>query len=171
MSCLINAGITRDCGFSFGGGKALYLLSKDQLTGVAKDSNGVITGITTVSAATFYDFQAEPNTLQLLQELQAGSPSRYVQATVNGSFANITQAKKKVLEDLANAYVVAIYQTQDNKYWAVGMESGRGLLASTLSIDTGAAEADAYVAALSLVGGALGYANEVLPAAVSAVVI
>lgn len=165
MSCLINAGLDRDCGFSFGGLSAMYLLSKDEVASVAKSSDNTITGITfTTGATAFFEYQFEPNTGQLLQELQAGSASRFVNQTVNGQFANITQAKKEVLEDLANAYVVAVVKDQAGKYWYAG-ESGRGLLATALSIDTGLAEADAYVASITLVGGSLGYANEVAAAA------
>lgn len=170
MACLINAGLTRDCGFSFGGLSALYLISKADVTAVAKSSDNTITGITLSTGATnFYAFEFEPNTGQLLQELQAGSASRFVNQTVNGQFANMTQTKKEVLEDLANAYVVAIVKDQAGLYWYAG-ESGRGLLATALSIDTGLAEADAYVANLTLVGGSLGYANQVTSAAVTAVI-
>jgi hypothetical protein len=170
MSCLINAGLSRDCGFSFGGLKALYLISKEEVASVAKASDNTITGITLTSGATtFHQFDFEPNTGQLLQELQTGSASRFVNQTINGQFANLTQAKKEVLETLANAYVVGIAQDQSGKYWYAG-ESGRGLIATSLSIDTGLAEADAYVATISLVGGALGYANQVADAAVSAVI-
>jgi len=170
MSCLINAGLVRDCGFSFGGLKSLLLISAEEVAGYAKSSDNTITGITLTSGATvFHKFDFEPNTGQLLQELQTGSASRFVNQTVNGQFANMTQAKKEVLEDLANAYVVAIAQDQAGKYWLAG-ESGRGLIATALSVDTGLAEADAYVATISLVGGSLGYANEVTSAAVAAVI-
>lgn len=169
MACLISAGIARDCGFSFGGLKALYLTSKANVSGVTKNSGNTITDFGMVGSAEFLAFEFEPNTGQLLQELQAGSASRFVNLTINGQFANITQAKKEVLDDLANAYVVAIVQDQSDRYWFAG-ESGRGLLATTLSIDTGAADADAYVATIALVGGSLGYANEASSAAVLAVI-
>jgi hypothetical protein len=170
MSCLINAGLLRDCGFSFGGLSALYLVSKSAVVSVRHNSGGTITGITMSTGTTkFFAFEAEPNTSQLLQELQAGSASRFVNQTVNAQFANITQVKKEVLEALANAYVVAIAKDQAGKYWFAG-ESGRGLLATALSINTGAAEADAYVATISLVGGSLGYADEITSAAALAVI-
>jgi hypothetical protein len=170
MGCLFNAGLIRDCGFSFGGLKALYLAPKENVIAVAKNSTNVITGITMQTGGTqFYSFEFEPNTGQLLQELQTGSASRFVNQTVNGQFANITQLKKQVLEDLANAYVVAIVQDQAGKYWLAG-EFGRGLLATTLTLDTGLADSDAYVANISLVGGSLGYSNEVLASVVQNVI-
>lgn len=171
MSCLINAGLARDCGFSFGGLSALYLISKSEVSAISKNSGNTITGITLTSGSTkFHAYEFEPNTGQLLQELQAGSASRFVNQTVNGQFANITQAKKEVLEDLANAYVVAIVKDQAGLYWLAG-ESGRGLLATALSIDTGLAEADAYVANMTLVGGSLGYANQVASALITSTII
>lgn len=170
MACLINAGLTRDCGFSFGGLSALYLLGKDQVSAVKKNSSNVITGITLTTGATkFYTFDFEPNTGQLLQELQAGSASRFVNQTVSGQFANMTQTKKEVLNSLANAFVVAIAKDQAGNYWFAG-ETGRGLIASALVIDTGKAQADAAVATITLVGGSLGYANNVLSSVVTALI-
>ncbi len=168
MSCLINAGLTRDCGFSFGGLQAMYIINKSEIDVVGKNSGNTITGITLTSGATgFYVYDFEPNTGQLLQELQTGSASRFVNQTVNGQFANMTQAKKEVIEDLANAYVAVIVKDQASRYWLAG-ETGRGLIATALTIDTGLAEADAYVANMTLVGGALGYANEVSSSIVEA---
>ncbi len=170
MACLVSAGIGRDCGFSFGGLKAMYVSSKANVLDIDKNAGNTITGITMQTGGTvFHAYEFEPNTGQLLQELQTGSASKFVNQTVNGQFANITQIKKEILEDLANAYVCVIVQDQADKYWLAG-EYGRGLLATALTIDTGLADADAYVANVSLVGGSLGYANEVTSAAVEAVI-
>lgn len=166
MACLINDGLVRDCGFSFGGLQALYLAPKSVISGYTYSTGGTITAVTG-GAGEFFTYDAEPNTAQLLQELQTGAASRFVNQTINGQFSNINQAKKEVLNDLANAYVVAIVKDQAGRYWLAG-ESGRGLLAASLSIDSGAAEADAAVATISLVGGSLGFANEVSSSIIAA---
>lgn len=160
MSCLISAGITRDCGYNFGGLQNIYLANASEVTAVAKDADNQITGITMASGATFYAFEFEPETGQKLEELQSGNVSKFILQTLNLQLANITQAKKEVLEDLGVSDIVAIMQTQDDLYWYFG-ELGRGLKATVLSIDSGTADADNAVATITLTGGNRGYANTV----------
>lgn len=161
MACLFSAGITRDCGYNFGGLQEIYLANKSEVTSIDEDpTTNQITGITMASGATFYQFQFEPETGQKLEELQAGNVSKYILQTLNMQLANITQTKKDVLEDLGLSDVVAIMQGQDDLYWLFG-EFGRGLKATTLSIDSGAADADNAVATLALAGGNRGYSNTV----------
>jgi hypothetical protein len=172
MACLITNGIARDCGFSFGGLKKMYIAPKANVITIGKNqTTNVITGITLQTGDTkFFAYEFEPNTAQLLQELQTGSASRFVNQTVNGQFAKITQVKKETLEDLANAEVVVIVQDQADIYWLAG-EYGTGLLAASLTIDSGLAQADAYVGNISLVGGSLGYANQVTSSIIAALLV
>lgn len=160
MACLINAGITRDCGFNFGGLQKVYLGNKADIELVSHDTNGMITGVTLAAGATLYEYEYEPETAQSLQELTVGSVSRFINQTLNMSLAGMTQAKKALLEDMANADMVAIYQDQSGVYWLFG-ELGRGLRAVTLNPDTGTADADDNLVTISLVGGNAGYADTV----------
>lgn len=161
MACLFTAGITRDCGYNFGGLQKIYLANASEVESIGNDpSTSQITGITMATGATFYEFEFEPETGQKLEELQAGNVSKFVLQTLNLQLANITQTKKEVLEDLGVSDVIAIMQTQDDLYWLFG-ELGRGLKATTLSIDSGTADADNAVATISLAGGNRGYANTV----------
>ena len=160
MACLINAGITRDCGFAFGGLQKIYLANKADVSSVDHNVDGSISGITMTTGATFYEYEFEPETGQALQELQAGNVSRFVLQTLNLSLAGMTQAKKDILEDMANADLVAIYQDQGDVYWFYG-ELGRGLRGATITVDTGTADADDSLVAISLAGGNRGYADTV----------
>ena len=170
MSCLLSAGVTRDCGFQFGGLKKVYLANYEEVSAVAQDSDGQITGITMSSTgATWYSFDYEPDTAQKLEELQVGAVSRFVNQTLNMQLANITQVKKNVLESLANATLSVILQTQDDLYWFFGEPTkSAGLRATVLSIDSGTAQADDATTTITLVGGNLGYANTVEAAVVAA---
>lgn len=173
MSCLLSAGVTRSCGFQFGGLKKVYLANFDEVSAVAySGASGVITGVTMSSTgATWYEFDYEPNTAQKLEELQAGAVSRFVNQTLNMKLANITQAKKMVLDTLANATVSAIIQTQDDMFWFYGEPTkSAGLRATVLSIDSGTAQADDAAATITLVGGNLGYANQITADAVQAAI-
>ena len=160
MAGFINSGITRTCGYSFGGLQLVYLANASEVTAVSKDATNQITGITMASGATFYEFEFEPQTGQKLEELQSGSVSKFVLQTLNFQLANITQGKKDILEDLGVGDIVAIMQDQSDIYWLFG-ELGRGLQAGTLSIDSGAADADNAIATVALIGGNRGYANSV----------
>ena len=170
MSCLISAGITRDCGYNFGGLQLIYLANASEVTTISKDATGLVTGITMATGSTFYAFEFEPETGQKLEELQAGNVSKFVLQTLNLQLANITQAKKEVLEDLGVSDIVAIMQTQDDLYWIFG-ELGRGLKATTLSIDSGTADADNAVATIALAGGNRGYSNTVDSSIIAALLV
>ena len=161
MACLFSAGITRDCGYNFGGLQKVYIANKSEVTGITSDAvTNQITGITMASGATFYEFEFEPETGQKLEELQAGNVSKYVLQTLNMQLANINQVKSDVLEDLALSDCVVIMQEQDDLYWLFG-QLGRGLKATTLSIDSGTADADNAVATVALAGGNRGYSKTV----------
>ena len=163
MSCLLSNGVTRSCGFQFGGLKKVYLANFEEVSAVTHGTTGLITGVTmTSTGATWYEFQYEPNTAQKLEELQAGAVSRFVNQTLNLKLANVTQEKKEVLEDLANATMAAIIQTQDDLYWYFAEPTkSAGLRATVLSIDSGTATADDAAVTITLIGGSIGYADTV----------
>jgi hypothetical protein len=166
--CLIPTGITSSScdGFAFGGIDKIYLANKDYMT-PRKNSAGTITGFTMTSSQKFYRFGVADFTGQLLEELQTGSANRFVQQTVNMQITDISQEKKEILEALANARVAAIVQLQTGQYKLAG-EYGVGLKATTLTIDSGTQLTDPHSATIALVGGSLGYANEITAAAVTA---
>ncbi len=173
MSCLLSNGVTRTCGFQFGGLKKVYIANYEEISSVNySGATNVISGVTmTSTGATWYEFEYEYNTGQKLEELQAGAVSRFVNQTLNMKLANVTQAKKEVIEDLANATVSVILQTQDDLYWMLGEKTkSAGLRATVLSIDSGTSNTDDAAVTITLVGSSLGYANQVDSASVAAII-
>jgi hypothetical protein len=172
MSCLLSSGVTRTCGFQFGGLKKVYLANFEEVSAVTYSGTSTITGVTmTSSGATWYGFEYEAGTAQKLEELVAGAVSRFVNQTLNMKLANVTQQKKLVLDELANATLSAIVQTQDDRYWFYAEPTkSAGLRATVLSIDSGTAQADDAAVTITLVGGNLGYANQITSAAVAAAI-
>mgnify|MGYP001154391643 CR=1 FL=1 len=160
--CLIPTGITRQCEYNFGGLSKVYLGNKKHFI-VSKNSDNVITGFT-MNGGSFYEFEAEPETSQLLESLQAGNASKFILQTVNFTLTNITQEKKEVLEALGLALVGAIVVYQNGIIKLAG-EYGAGLKSVTGDLDSGTAFGDLNGATISLQGGSLGYANEVTPQA------
>jgi hypothetical protein len=165
--CLIPTGITRTCGYSFGGVDKIYLGNKDYISAKMNASQQV-TGFTVTNSSKFYRFEFEPESGQFLQELQAGNASKFIQQTLNFTLANITPAKKEILESVGLAKVSAIVQMQDGTYYLAG-QFGSGLKATTLSIDSGTSIGDLNGSTVSLVGGSTGFANEVLSSALTSI--
>lgn len=162
MSCLLSAGVTRECGFQFGGLKKVYIGNYSEVTGVTYETDGTVSGITMSGATKFFEFEYELDTAQKLEELQVGAVSRFVNQTLTFKLAHITQAKTKVLEELANAILSAIVQTTDGTYWLFGdPNKSNGLKATVISIDSGTAKGDDATATVTLVGASLGYSDEV----------
>lgn len=162
MGCILNNGVLKDCGHSFGGLKELWLGNYDDIESMDYDADGIVTGVTLATGTTIYDFQFEKNTAQALEELQKDGASSFINQTLNFQLKNITQEKTRVLSDLSLATVFAIIKKTDDKYWFYGeLSKSAGLEAETLSIDSGTAQSDMNGASITLVGASLDYATTV----------
>ena len=70
-SCLLTAGVTKQCAHEFGGLKELYIGNFSEVTSTELDLDGQISGFTmSSSGATFYTFEYIKDTGQALEELQ-----------------------------------------------------------------------------------------------------
>jgi hypothetical protein len=162
MGCLINAGVLKECAHNFGGLKELYLGNFADVTDVAYNTVGNITGITMSSGSTIYQFDFVKDTGQVLEELQKAGASSFINQTLNFQLNAITLAKKTVLDDLSLSTMFAIVKKADNSYWFYGEpDKSAGLEATALTIDSGTAQADAAGATITLVGASLAYATTV----------
>ena len=160
MACLISSGITRSCGFNFGGLQMVLVANASEVVSISGDADNQIVGITMATGATFYEFEFEPETGQFLEELQSGNVSKFILQTINLQLANITQSKRNVLNELVLADMNIIVQGQNETYWYAG-QFGRGLKAVTGTKDSGTADADDNGFTLSAAGGNAGYGNTV----------
>jgi hypothetical protein len=165
MACLILTGITRSCGYSFGGVQNVYLTNRQNVTAKKNNTTNIVTGFTITNSDKFFKFESEPETSQLIEELQAGATT-FIKQTVTLVLSNINQTKREILEKLGLASLTAVVQDQAGIYWLVGND-GAGLKPITLSIDTGKAKGDLNGATIVLEGAGLGYANEVQPSALT----
>jgi len=170
MSCLLTSGATRQCAHEFGGLKEIYIGNYDELSSVATDATGQITGFTMSSGATAFSFEFVKDSAQALEELQEGQSS-FIQQTINFVLNGITLAKRDVLNELSLGKFFVIAKKPDDNYWVYGLPSTSiGLEAVTSTIDTGTATADAAVATVSLVGASTAYAVTATAAAVQAII-
>lgn len=168
MSCLLTAGVAKDCAHSFGGLKGTLKIGNfTELESVAYDTEGNITGVTMTTGATVYDFEFVKDTAQALEELVENGASSYINQTINLQLNNINLEKKKVLDTLSLATVFVIAQKTDDNYWLYGEPTkSAGLEATTLTIDTGTAQSDVSSASVTLVGASLNYAPTISESAV-----
>jgi len=163
MSCLLTAGVSKECAHAFGGIKELKIGNFDELDTITYDADGAISGMTLVSGATLYDFEYVKDTGQALEELQENGASSFVNQTINAQFNNITHEKKKVLDSLSLGTFFVIVKKTDDKYWLFGEKAkSAGLEATAVTNDTGTAQGDVQAASVTLVGGSLNYAPVIL---------
>lgn len=159
MGCLITNGIERACDFAVGGIKgSLWLANEADISAIAYDSTGQITGVTmTSTGATFYEFQPELNSASFVQSLQAGQVSRFVSQVLTFSVASLTQAKIETLNALALTNLVCIFQANDGNWYFAG-DNGSGLKATGTEVTTGQQDADDAIATPVLTAANKGYA-------------
>ena len=170
MSCLLTAGVTKDCAHAFGGLKEVYIGNFSELTSVDYSATGEITGFTMTTGATAYDFEFVKDTAQALEELVENGASSFINQTLNLQLNGMTQAKKEILDTLSLATVFVIVKKTDDVYWVYGEPTqSAGLEATALTIDTGTAQGDTQAAAVTLVGASLRYASTATDASVAAI--
>lgn len=174
MACLFTTGITSTnnaCSAAFGGLLKVYLGNKSELLSVHKNpSTDQITGITMSASAHAYEFQFEDTIgAGLNEELQADSGG-FIKQTIVFSLENLNQAKVQVLGKFKKGRLFAIIQYPDSTYKLVG-ETGFGLVAKTLSIQSGQKQTDVSKADLSLEASVLDYADEVTSTAISSIIL
>ena len=140
----------------------MYLANFSEVDLVEYETDGTVTGMTMDVGKTFFEFEYEVDTAQKLEELQVGAVSRFVNQTLTFKLANLTQAKSKIVEELAIATLTGIIQTSDGLYWLFGdPNKSTGMRATVATVDSGTAKTDDSSITITLVGASLGYADEV----------
>jgi len=172
MSCLLTAGVTKDCAHAFGGLKEVYIGNFTELSTVAYDVDGQVTGFTMAATGnTAYAFEFVKDTAQALEELVENGASSFINQTINLQLNGMTQAKKEVLDTLSLATMFVIVKKTDDVYWIYGEPTqSAGLEATALTIDTGTAQGDTQAASVTMVGASLRYASTVTDAAVATII-
>lgn len=161
MACLLNAAITRTCDFSVGGMPALYLANRSDVLIASFNASGVVTGLTSPTGGTpnFYKVEYEPGTGQFTEPLQVGAV-RHPKPSVAFTLANINQAKRTQLKQIALGNFTAAPKKADGKFYLAGYDCD-GLKAETLETNSGLAQTDGDTANVLLSGAALDYAHEI----------
>jgi hypothetical protein len=168
-NCSISQDLLRNCEFQFGGLQKVYLANKADVVSVGYGSTGQVTGITMASGSTFHLYEFEPENASFTEEFQGEAISKSFLQTVSLTLAGQSQSTVVQLESLALSVLVAIVQTQDNRYWLVG-EKGYGLRATSVNLNSGVAFTDNYINEIVLTGNNAGKANNVVASVVTGVI-
>jgi len=145
MSCFISSGIQLGCSDGIGSLKMIYVVggATGDITAVAKDADGAITGSTVASGTTIYQFQIKRNTSSLVQEVQKNfeNGSIFFNQTLTAVFYKYDQDKRNLLKLLSqNDAIQVIAVDQNDIQYYLGETNGMYL--SGGSAGTGANFAD-----------------------------
>lgn len=166
MSCLISAGASKDCQYSFGGLDAILLANRADITSYTVSGSGMVTGIVTGSAG-FYEFEFEKGTGAFTQELQISNGNKYFNQNVSFTLSGLDQSRMELMEQLGLANVVAICKDKRGKYFILGKQGG--LEATALTANSGAGEGDGLGMTITLAGSSTEIGPEVTGSIVAAI--
>lgn len=140
MSCLLTGGILASCDDlqKVGGvNKTFYAISKDYITSYT-ESNGFVTEFTLSSVyASWYTFTSRKRAHVASDELvvQAGANSLF-RHTFIAKVVNSNPSDDGIIEILKNTDVVIVYKTNNNEWFAMGIDNGLELTAQTQTTGT-----------------------------------
>lgn len=163
------AGITLDCSNNKGGIKTVYIANYGDVTGV-QESEGVITGITMATGATFKAYQFRKNTGSMNSTLTADETNglNYVTTEVSLVFTKMDTAKRVEMAALSLGQLAVIVEDSNGIYWYVTPDDYASASAGTG--ETGTAKSDRNAFGLTLSVENDGYPIEISEAAVKAVI-
>lgn len=175
MACLcgtLSGGVSKGCDGNKGGIRKIYITDFCNVTGFTLASpGGEISGFTMASGALFYEFEFNKNTSTFTEVItgdQANSSQLNTQ-TITLKLARREKVKRDTLQLLMGFKELAvIVQDGNGLYWYLGEEEGVVMTENNSENGTAGTDFNGYT--LTLVGEETTLANEVLPAAVAAVI-
>ncbi len=144
--CLITAGNTRDCSFTFGGVARLWIANKEEIDTVTADATG-ITAVTMTATNTFYELEIEDNSGLFNQELVVNGSNKYYKQTVGFRIKDMNETNNANIENMSNAKAAFVVLTKAGKYFGLNMQNPdevNGMTAMEGSASAGQSKDDEY---------------------------
>ncbi len=135
MSCVLAAGMARDCSDSLGGIEEILISERDNVTAFTEASHE-ISAITQAGATNFYRYNLKKESGSITSTAtvdQTGGTSYYdnvLAFTIN----KMTAAKTNEIKMLMLARLAVIVKDNNSRYWAIGFDQfaeGSSLVAQT----------------------------------------
>ncbi len=163
------AGITLDCSNNKGGIKTVYIANYGDVTGV-EENEGVITGITMASGATFKAYQFRKNTGSMNSTLTADETNglNYVTTEVSLVFTKMDTAKRVEMAALSLGQLAVIVLDSNGIYWYITPDDYASASAGTGETGTAKGDRNAYTLTLSVEND--GYPIEIAETAIAQIV-
>lgn len=165
------AGIALDCTNSLGGIKTVYIANYGDVEGQpAVGEDGMITGITMVSGATFKPYQFRKQTGSMTSTLNVDETAgiNYVSTELSLVFTKMETAKRVEMSALAIGQLAVIVEDSNGKYWYLGYDDY--VSSSAGGGNTGTAKGDQNAYLLTLRDESDTYPYEITENAVKAVI-
>lgn len=163
------AGITLDCSNNKGGIKTVYIANYGDVTGF-EENEGVITGITMASGATFKAYQFRKNTGSMNSTLTADETNglNYVTTEVSLVFTKMDTAKRVEMAALSLGQLAVIVLDSNGIYWYITPDDYASASAGTGETGTAKGDRNAYTLTLSVEND--GYPIEIAETAIAQIV-
>lgn len=151
MSCALTIAIGLGCADSQGGNEELYVANFANITGIATDASGEVTGITMSGGTKFYTYEQEVG-VSLFDE--TGQRSRengtsYYDQAGTAVINKITKGKRQELNKLGKALTMVIAKDKNGIYRLFGQLNG---MTCAINTTTGTAMGDRNGYTLNFVG-------------------
>lgn len=165
------SGIILDCTSSMGGIKTVYIANYGDVQNVQMDAeNGIISGVTMASGATFKPYQFRKGTSSMNSTLTADETTglNYVTTNVDLVFTKMETAKRLEMTALSQGQLAVIVLDSNGIYWYVTPDDYAA--ASAGGGETGTAKGDRNAYTLTLTAENTTYPIEVSASAVEVII-
>lgn len=125
MACALTQGYTIDCRDQAGGVKSIYLIEIDNVSGVTSAA-GIVTAISKANNKRFWKYNLQRATAEASEEIQASLENGtifYAQA-LSIVLNKLQASTRNEIVLLAQNRLLAVIETQAEKYWLYGKVNG-----------------------------------------------
>lgn len=146
MPCALTSGYTIDCRESIGGIKRLLIANFSSVSQTMTISSEVITAITMISSAKFYEFQQVKETSNFTEAIRVSDVNGTVgyETTLTAIFNKGDTALRNQVRLLAQSPLMIIIQDRNGKYWLMGKECAAEMTTGNHTSGTVMADRNGY---------------------------
>ncbi len=134
MACAIVSGYALDCKDTVGGIKNLYITELANVSSVAENASGFVTGITKANGTKFFKYALEPRGQNnFTQNIQADATVGTVayEQNITANFVKLQYETQIKLDLIIKNRTAVIVETMDGSYWLFGKDNGMQVTGGT----------------------------------------
>jgi hypothetical protein len=141
MSCILTTGFSHDCKDAVGGVKNIYLVEYEALSAYTV-TGGEVTALTLNGGKAFFKYELPKDTASFTNTIttSVGEGTTFNSTELNVKLRKLSTAKRNEVKLLSVARLIAIVETNDGPFFAMGLQRGMDMTAGTAA--TGATLGD-----------------------------